>query len=189
MTRHFGSRNSSAATTTFPLFSTTPVPNFSTTTTNAPATTTTNAPTAGIAPATTTTIQPAPPATTTTNAPATTTTVVSSDTALPTGTVDSSEPSGMAPPGANDLAGYSQSYVSDFTGSSLPSGWSAYSGNPGGDPGAQWAPSHVVVGGGLLSLNTFQDSSFNNEWVTGGLCQCGVSTKYGAYFVRSRLSG
>ena len=41
----------------------------------------------------------------------------------------------------------------------------------------------------MLSLNTFQDPNYNNEWVTGGLCQCGLSQTYGAYFVRSRLTG
>jgi beta-glucanase (GH16 family) len=87
------------------------------------------------------------------------------------------------------LAGYSQSYVTDFSGSSLPSGWDSYSGNPGGDPGGQFGTAHVVVGGGLLSLNTWQDSGYNNEWVTGGLCQCGEPQTYGAYFVRSRVTG
>ncbi|MGA2295277.1 MAG: glycoside hydrolase family 16 protein [Acidimicrobiales bacterium] len=95
----------------------------------------------------------------------------------------------MAPPSANALAGFTESYVNDFSGSSLPSGWSAYSGTPGGDPGAQWAASHVTVSNGLLQLNTSQDPAFNNEWVAGGLCQCGVSQTYGAYFVRSRVTG
>lgn len=95
----------------------------------------------------------------------------------------------MAPPSSSALAGYSQSYVTDFSGSTLPSGWNTYSGAPGGDSGAQWASSHVSVGGGLLQLTTSQDSNYNNEWVAGGLCQCGVSMTYGAYFVRSRLTG
>jgi beta-glucanase (GH16 family) len=47
----------------------------------------------------------------------------------------------------------------------------------------------VTVGGGLLDLNAWQDPAYNNEWVTGGLCQCGVSHTYGAYFVRSRETG
>ena len=95
----------------------------------------------------------------------------------------------MASPSANALAGYSQSYVTDFTGSSLPSQWDVFSGTPGGDPGAQWASSHVVVSGGVLQLNTAQDPAYNNEWVAGGLCQCGLSKTYGAYFVRSRVTG
>jgi beta-glucanase (GH16 family) len=95
----------------------------------------------------------------------------------------------MAPPSANTLSGYSQSYVTDFSGNSLPSGWYTYSGTPGGDPGGQWDPAHVTVGGGLLTLNTYQDPAYNNEWVAGGLCQCGHTQTYGAYFVRSRVTG
>jgi beta-glucanase (GH16 family) len=95
----------------------------------------------------------------------------------------------MAPPSANALSGYSESYVTDFGGSTLPSGWNPYSGTPGGDAGAQWATSHVSVSNGLLQLSTSQDPAYNNEWVSGGLCQCGVGMTYGAYFVRSRLTG
>lgn len=112
-----------------------------------------------------------------------------STTSFPDGTPDASEPSGMAPPSANALPGYALTYETNFTGSKLPAGWDVYSGTPGNDPGGQWASSHVVVSGGVLQLNAFQDSAYNNEWVTGGLCQCGVSQVYGAYFVRSRMTG
>src|SRR5664280_2467756 len=134
-----------------------------------------------VAPTTTTALAPT---TTTTSPPA----VVAS--AFPTGVADNSEPSGYAPPGSNAFAGYTQIYTSDFSGSSLPAGWGAYSGTPGGDPGGQFGGNaHVAVGGGLLQLNTFLDPAYNNEWVTGGLCQCGLSQTYGAYFVRSRVTG
>jgi beta-glucanase (GH16 family) len=95
----------------------------------------------------------------------------------------------MAPPSANALSGYSQSYVSDFAGSSVPSGWDVYNGAPGGDPGALFGTSHVVVNNGMLQLNTFQDPADSNQWVTGGMCQCGLSQTHGAYFVRSRETG
>ena len=107
----------------------------------------------------------------------------------PAGNPSSSEPSGEAPPDPGAMPGYQQSYVNDFTGSSLPSGWGTFNGTPGSDPGTSWAPSHVVVSGGLLQLNAYQDSKYNNEWVTGGVCQCGVAQTYGAYFVRSKLTG
>ncbi len=132
----------------------------------------------------------APPTTTTTEPPTTTTTTASvPSTPFPVGTLDPSSPSGYAPPAADAMAGYTQSYVTDFSGSTLPSGWYTYSGRPGGDPGAQWASSHVSVSGGLLTLNAFQDPAYGGEWVTGGLCQCGVARTYGAYFVRSRVTG
>ena len=95
----------------------------------------------------------------------------------------------MAPPSANALSGYSQTYVTDFSGNSLPGGWYTYTGAPGGDPGGQWGDAHVTVAGGLLSLSTYQDPAYNNEWVAGGLCQCGHTQTYGAYFVRSRVTG
>jgi hypothetical protein len=116
-------------------------------------------------------------------------TASTSGTPYPSGTPNSSEPSGEAPPSPSSLPGYRQSYVNDFAGSTLPGGWSSFTGAPGADPGAQWAASHVVVGGGLLQLNAWRDPDFNNEWVTGGVCQCGLDKTYGAYFVRSKMTG
>lgn len=117
--------------------------------------------------------------------------VASSDQGLPypIGVPSSSEPSGYAPPSADALPGFSLSYSTDFTGSALPAGWGAFSDASSGDPGSQWEDSQVVVSGGLLQLNAAQDPALNNEWVTGGLCQCGESQTYGAYFVRSRETG
>ena len=95
----------------------------------------------------------------------------------------------MAPPSANALTGYSESFVTDFGGTTIPAGWYVYSGQPGGDPGGQFGTAHVVVSGGLLSLNTWRDPAYNNDWVTGGISQANVANTYGAYFVRSRLTG
>jgi hypothetical protein len=110
--------------------------------------------------------------------------------AYPIGVVESSEPSGYAPPPANALAGFTQSYVTDFPGTALPSAWGSYEGSIGGDPGAQYDQKHVTVGGGLLQFNTYQDPAFNNAWITGGACDCNLAAQtYGAWFVRSRLTG
>jgi outer membrane protein OmpA-like peptidoglycan-associated protein len=108
---------------------------------------------------------------------------------FPTGSLDSSEPSGMDPPTADALPGYSLTYENDFNGTTLPTGWDVYTGTPGNDSGTVLASSHVVVSKGLLQLNAFQDPAYNNEWVTGGVCQCGLAQDYGAYFVRSRVTG
>jgi beta-glucanase (GH16 family) len=78
--------------------------------------------------------------------------------------------------------------VNDFTTSSRPAGWYVFTGIPGGDPGAHFGGSHVVFGDGLLRLNTYRDPSWHDRWVTGGICQCGLSQTYGAYFVRSRVT-
>lgn len=110
--------------------------------------------------------------------------------AVPDGTPLLSEPSGEAPPGPTAMTGYKRTYVNDFTGTKVPSDWNVYAGAPGsGDPGSQWAANHVVVSGGLLQLNTWQDPAFGGKWVTGGVCQCGLTSTYGAYFVRSRVTG
>jgi hypothetical protein len=80
--------------------------------------------------------------------------------------------------------------VTDFTGTSLPASWGSYEGAIEGDPGAQYDQAHVTVGGGMLQFNSYQDPKFNNGWVTGGACLCGITGQtHGAYFVRSRLTG
>jgi outer membrane protein OmpA-like peptidoglycan-associated protein len=108
---------------------------------------------------------------------------------LPIGVTDPAEPSGEAPMTANALPGYTQTYVNDFTGTTLPSGWYVFSGTASGDAGSQFGATHVTVANGLLSLNTWLDPLYGNEWVTGGLCQCGAPMTYGASFVRSRVTG
>ncbi len=105
------------------------------------------------------------------------------------GSVDHSEPSGLAPPGSDALPGFALDYMNDFNGSATPSGWNVYSGVPGGDPGGQFGPGHVSVTGGMLQLSTWPDPAYGGAWVTGGLCQCGLARTYGAYFVRSRTTG
>ncbi len=107
----------------------------------------------------------------------------------PVGVPDVSEPSREAPPSAQALVGYRQSYVTDFPGTSVPRGWNVYTGVPGGAPGAHFGISHVAVTNGQLELLTFRNPHWFNRWMTGGLCQCGVARVYGAYFVRSRVSG
>lgn len=107
-------------------------------------------------------------------------------TPYPYGTPNAAEPSGMGPPSASALSGYGQTYVQDFTGSSVPSDWDVFAGQPGGPGNSQWALSQVQVANGILSLNAAQ---VGGEWITGGLCQCGHVQTFGAYFVRSRVTG
>lgn len=108
---------------------------------------------------------------------------------FPFGIADSAHPSGLAPPGPLDLPHYVLRYQNDFNGQGIPKGWNVFTGVPGGDPGGQFAASHVVVQRGTLLLETYKDPHFGNRWVTGGLCQCGRAVTYGAYFVRSKMSG
>ena len=106
-----------------------------------------------------------------------------------TGVVNRAEPSQLAPTTPQALAGFVRTYVNDFTGAALPEGWDVYGGNPGGDPGAQFGPGHVSILHGLLQLSAWPDPAYGGEWVTGGLCQCGHAQTYGAYFVRTRVTG
>lgn len=107
----------------------------------------------------------------------------------PVGVANHLEPSNMAPPGVRSLVGYRRSYVNDFTGTRLPQGWDLFAGTPGGDPSGRFNVRHVVVAQGLLQLKVYRDPAYANNWVTGGLCQCARPMTYGAYFVRSRVTG
>ena len=125
--------------------------------------------------------------TTTTTLPPATTTI--GNIQFPSGAVDASEPSGEGPASSTALPGYSESYVNDFATKSSLVGWVSFQGPTNGDPGGQFAQSHVTVSGGLLQLNSWQDPAFGNAWATGGVCQCDINNTYGAYFVRSRVTG
>jgi beta-glucanase (GH16 family) len=62
------------------------------------------------------------------------------------------------------------------------------SGQPGGDPGGWWAPSHVVVRNGILNLRTYRDARFGGRWVSGGVSSTrALKQKYGKYKVRLRM--
>jgi len=108
---------------------------------------------------------------------------------LPIGVVSASDPSGLGPPGLKSLTGFARRYVNEFNGTTVPVGWTVFTGTPSGAPGGQFGSAHVVVRHGELQLNTWPDPHYQNRWVTGGLCHCGMTRTYGAYFVRSRITG
>jgi beta-glucanase (GH16 family) len=87
------------------------------------------------------------------------------------------------------LAGWRRVLADDFGGHRLnPRVWTAYTGQPGGDPGGWWAPSHVVVRAGVLHLGTYRDSRFGGRWVSGGVSSArGLEQRYGKYLVRFRM--
>jgi Glycosyl hydrolases family 16 len=108
----------------------------------------------------------------------------------PIGTPQLNEPSLLGPPPSNALHGFHRVYATDFTGSTLPPGWTPFTGVPGGSGSTtKFAASHVAVTGGMLRLATFHDPRYPGfKWTSGGLCQCGHPMTYGAFFVRSRIS-
>jgi hypothetical protein len=100
----------------------------------------------------------------------------------------SASPSGQAMP-SGDLPGWKQVFADDFTGASLnQAAWGPYSGQPGGDPGGWWDPSHVVVRNGVLELQNYRDAAFGNRWVSGGVSSApALKQTYGKYLVRFRI--
>jgi hypothetical protein len=101
----------------------------------------------------------------------------------------SKEPSGVLPLEPYTFAGWVRVYCTDFPGHKLPKGWEKFSGVPKGDPVSRWAPSHVTVRDGMLVLRTWRDPRYGRKWTSGGVCQCGRPALYGAFYVRSRLTG
>jgi beta-glucanase (GH16 family) len=98
-----------------------------------------------------------------------------------------SPPSGVSMPG--DSSSWRRVFSDDFTGTSLNgSKWSKYAGRPGSDPGAQWAKSHVTVGGGVVNLLTYKDSAYGGRWTSGGINngRANVPLSSGRYEVRMR---
>ena len=84
---------------------------------------------------------------------------------------------GTSPP--SSVAGWRLTYSTDFPGNSLPSGWDAYSGEPGGDPDGNWEPSNVSVSGGALHLMATSSAQ-------GGVAFYGNPQTYGMYLVRMK---
>lgn len=107
--------------------------------------------------------------------------------AIATTSASTSAPSGMAMPTGN-LHGWRQVFQDDFNGTALDtSKWGRYTGQPGSDPGSQWAASHVTVGGGAVSLSTYRDPAYNNAWTSGGINNAkAVALTAGKYDVRMR---
>lgn len=79
-------------------------------------------------------------------------------------------------------------FSDDFKHGLRSSWWGRYSGEPGGDPGGWWSPSHVVVSHGVLNLETYRDPRFGGRWVSGGVSSApALRQTYGKYEVRLRV--
>ena len=71
----------------------------------------------------------------------------------------------------------------------MPPGWFKFSGVPEGDPSGLFVRSHVSVSGGHLSLTVTRRPHHPSTWASAGICHCGRPRRYGAFFVRSRVTG
>jgi len=84
--------------------------------------------------------------------------------------------------------GWHRVFFDDFNHGLKSSRWGRYSGQPGGDPGGWWAPSHAVVMHGVLNLETYRDPRFGRRWVSGGVSSASaLKQTYGRYDVRLRI--
>ena len=93
-------------------------------------------------------------------------------------------PSGAASTGdgsswPTSVPGWQLTYSTDFPGSSLPSGWYAYNGEPGGDPDGNWDSSNVTVSNGTLNLLATPSAQ-------GGVQFYNNPQTYGMYLVRMK---
>ncbi len=88
-----------------------------------------------------------------------------------------------------DPPGWHQVFADDFSGLALNTNlWRTYSGQPGGDLGGWWDPSHVAVSNGMLVLGGSQDPAVGGRWTTAGVSSSpGLVQTYGKYLVRFRF--
>ena len=89
---------------------------------------------------------------------------------------------------ASERPRWKRVFFDDFKHGLRASKWGRYSGQPGGEPGGWWAPSHAVVRRGILNLVTYRDRRFGGRWVSGGVSNArGLKQTYGKYKVRLRM--
>lgn len=88
-----------------------------------------------------------------------------------------------------DVSGWHEVFADDFTGTTLdPNRWRTYWGQPGGDPGGWFDPSHVSVSNGELVISSYRDPADGDKWATGGVSSSpGLVQTYGKYLVRFRF--
>lgn len=97
-------------------------------------------------------------------------------------------PSGVPMP-IGDQPGWYQTFTDDFTGDKLDDRWFSYTGQPSGDLGGWFSPSHVSVGNGMLTISaSLEQTPHGPLYVTGGVSNHNAfSQKYGRFDVRFRM--
>jgi hypothetical protein len=97
-------------------------------------------------------------------------------------------PSGQPMP-QGDLTGWRQTFTDDFNGADLSKRWYIYEGQPSGDPGGWFLPSHVSQAGGRLIINGSRENTPNgNIYATGGISNSkSFAQTYGKFSIRFRM--
>ena len=88
-----------------------------------------------------------------------------------------------------NIPGRRQVFADDFRGRTLNRAkWRLYWGQPGGDPGGFFSPSHVSVANGMLVISGYRDRALGGAGAIGGVSSSpGLVQTYGKYEVRFRL--
>ncbi len=96
-------------------------------------------------------------------------------------------PSGVAMP-TGDVAGWRQTFAEDFN-SDFTARWNTYEGEPGGDPGGWWMPSHVSQRGGKLTIDAYEETTPNGRiYASGGVSNAKTfSQSHGRFEIRYRM--
>ena len=99
-----------------------------------------------------------------------------------------SGPSGVPMPTGN-ITGWKQTFAEDFNSGNLSDRWYMYEGQPGGDPGGWFLPSHVSQSNGRLVITGFKENTPNgNIYATGGVSNArSFSQTYGRFEFRFRM--
>jgi len=86
-----------------------------------------------------------------------------------------------------EIPGWKQTFADDFTGNLDK--WGVYEGQPGGDPGGWFLPSHVEIDNGKLVIKAYKENTPNgNIYATGGLNNGSTfSQTYGRFEFRFRM--
>jgi beta-glucanase (GH16 family) len=97
-------------------------------------------------------------------------------------------PSGVPMPTGN-IPGWKQTFADDFTSGNLEDRWYNYNGQPGGDPGGWFLPSHVTQTNGQLVIAGSRENTPNgNIYATGGVSSSKTFTQtYGRFEYRFRM--
>ncbi len=90
---------------------------------------------------------------------------------------------------SGDIPGWREVFSDGFSGNRLDRAkWLSYSGQPGGDPAGWFAPRHVTVSHGMLTISAYRDPRRHERWTTGGVSSSpGLVQTYGKYLVRFRM--
>lgn len=126
------------------------------------------------------------------NSPTTTVTwsgPMATSTTSATPTRYSGPPPSDVPMPAGDLPGWRMTFSEDFNGDDLTESWYIYDGQPLGDPGGWFMPSHVRQEGGRLVISgSREDTPNGNLYATGGVSnEKSFSQVYGRFDIRFRM--